>query len=134
MITLSRYLSGPYLRLLLLLLVLTSTVSCSGTPLSLLTGSGPNVAANTQVGKTNSQTIGTTNNIAPTVSLRPKTRVGSIDQSNSNSQVSTEAVETLVVNEMPVWLVLLFGLLCGFLIPSPKEIVRSIVAIFRRDK
>lgn len=122
---------GQYSLLLLLLLALTSTVSCSKLP-SLLAGGGPNVAANVQAGKTNTQTLGTTNNIAPTVSVRPNSRVDSIDQSNSTSQVRTEAVETIVVNEIPVWLVLLFGLLCGFLIPSPQEIIRSIVGVFRR--
>ena len=50
--------------------------------LSLLTGGGPNVAANTQVGKTNSQTIGVTKNLAPKVSVRPKARVDTIDQSS----------------------------------------------------
>ena len=121
---------GQYSLLLLLLLVLTSTVSCSKLP-SLLTG-GTQVAANVQAGKTNTQTLGTTNNIAPTVSVRPNARVDTVDQSNSTSQVRTEAVETIVVNEIPVWLVLLFGLLCGFLIPSPQEIIRSIVGVFRR--
>ena len=122
---------GQYSLLLLLLLALTSTVSCSKLP-SLLTGGGPNVAANVQAGKTNTQTLGTTNNIAPTVSVRPNARVDSIDQSNTTSKVNTDAVNTIVVNEIPVWLVLLFGLLCGFLIPSPKEIIRSIVGLFRR--
>ena len=121
---------GQYSLLLLLLLVLTSTVSCSKLP-SLLTG-GTQVAANVQAGKTNTQTLGTTNNIAPTVSVRPNARVDTIDQSKSTSKVNTEAVETIVVNEIPVWLVLLFGLLCGFLIPSPQEIIRSIVGVFRR--
>ena len=121
---------GQYSLLLLLLLALTSTVSCSKLP-SLLTG-GTQVAANVQAGKTNTQTLGTTNNIAPTVSVRPNSRVDTIDQSNTTSQVRTEAVETIVVNEIPVWLVLLFGLLCGFLIPSPQEIIRSIVGVFRR--
>ena len=121
---------GQYSLLLLLLLVLTSTVSCSKLP-SLLAG-GTQVAANVQAGKTNTQTLGTTNNIAPTVSVRPNSRVDTIDQSNTTSQVRTEAVETIVVNEIPVWLVLLFGLLCGFLIPSPQEIIRSIVGVFRR--
>jgi len=121
---------GQYSLLLLLLLALTSTVSCSKLP-SLLTG-GTNVAANVQAGKTNTQTLGTTNNIAPTVSVRPNARVDSIDQSNTTSKVNTDAVDTIVVNEIPVWLVLLFGLLCGFLIPSPQEIIRSIVGLFRR--
>ena len=131
-----RYSSGLSSRTLLLLLVLMSIISCSKVPLSLLTGGGPNVAANVQAGKTNSQTIGTTNNVAPTVSVRPNARVDTIDQSNSTSQVSTERVETIVVNELPVWMVLLFGLLCGFVIPSPGEIARGIVNLlpFKRKE
>ena len=101
-------------------------------PISLLTGGGPNVAANVQAGKTNSQTVGTTNNIAPTVSLKPNSRVDTIDQSNRTSKVATEGVDTVVINEAPTWLILLFGLLCGFFIPSPKEITNSIINLFRR--
>jgi hypothetical protein len=106
--------------------------ACGSSPLSFLTGGGPNVAANVQAGKTNSQTVGTTNNIAPTVSLRPNSRVDKVDQSNNTSNVSTDSVDTIVVNEIPVWLVLLFGLLCGFLIPSPQEIARGILGLIRR--
>ena len=110
---------GQYSLLLLLLLGLTSTVSCSKLP-SLLSGGGPNVAANIQAGKTNTQTLGTTNNIAPTASVRPTARVDNIDQSN----------KTTVVNEVQPWLILL--LILGWLLPSPQEIIRSIANIFRR--
>lgn len=116
-------------KLLLALVLVLSLPSCSKLP-SLLTGSGPNVAANVQAGRTNTQTIGTTQNYAPTASVRPNSRVGTIDQSNSTSTVSTDAVSTIIVNEIPVWMVLLFGLLCGFLIPSPGEIARGITSLF----
>ena len=129
---LSKSLSGLSSLLLPLLLVLMLTVSCSQIP-QFLTGGGPNVAANVQAGKTNSQTIGTTNNIAPTVSVRPNSRVDTIDQRNTTTRVSSDAVETIVVNELPIWLVLLFGLLCGFVIPSPREIARSVLSLFRRS-
>jgi len=123
-------------KLLLALVLVLSLPSCSKLP-SLLTGSGPNVAANVQAGRTNTQTIGTTQNYAPTASVRPNSRVGTIDQSNSTSTVSTDAVSTIIVNEIPVWMVLLFGLLCGFLIPSPGEIARGITSLFylsRKEK
>ena len=65
--------------------------ACSGlSPLSLLTGGGPNVAANTQVGAENVQGArqsgegnvqGVAVSTAPSVSLRPNSRVESIDQS-----------------------------------------------------
>lgn len=132
MLRLSKFLSGLYSLLLLLLLVLMLTVSCSQIP-QFLTGGGPNVAANVQAGKTNSQTIGTTNNVAPTVSVRPNSRVDTIDQRNTTTRVSSDAVETVVVNEYPPWLILAFGILCGFLIPSPGEIARGVLSLFKRS-
>ena len=130
MYRLSKYLSGLFSRMSLLLLVLMLTVSCSKGPLSLLTGGGPNVAANVQAGKTNSQTIGTTNNIAPTVSVRPNARVDTIDQSSSTSKVATETVETVVINEVPAWVILL--LVIGWLLPTPNQIANSFLSLFRR--
>ena len=76
------------------------------------------MAANTQIGKTNSQTVGTTNNIAPTVSLKPNARVDTIDQSNTT------------INKVDP-LLLLIAIL-GWLAPSPAEIARSIRGLFRR--
>ena len=130
MYRLSKSLSGLSSRMSLLLLVLMLTVSCSKGPLSLLTGGGTNVAANTQAGKTNSQTIGTTNNIAPTVSVRPNARVDTIDQSNSTSKVATETVETVVINEVPAWVILI--LVIGWLLPTPNQIANSFLNLFRR--
>ena len=132
MLRLSKFLSGLSSLLLPLLLVLMLTVSCSQIP-QFLTGGGTNVAANTQIGKTNSQTLGTTNNIAPTVSVRPNSRVDTIDQRNTTTRVSSDNVENIVVNEYPPWLILLFGVLCGFLIPSPPEIGRGILSLFKRS-
>jgi len=132
MLRLYKSLSGLSSLLLLLPLVLMLTVSCDQIP-KFLTGGGPNVAANTQLGKTNSQTLGTTNNVAPTVSVRPNSRVDTIDQRNTTTRVSSDAVETVVVNEYPLWLILVFGVLCGFLIPSPGEIARGILSLFKRS-
>ena len=83
--------------LVCLLLVSSSLLlisGCSKGPLSLLTGGGPNVAANVQAGKTNNQTLGTNETFAPSVSVRPKARVDTIDQSTA----------TVTNNELPVWL------------------------------
>ena len=109
---------GRLSLLLLLLLACISTVGCSKGPLSLLTGGGPNVAANVQAGKTNTQTIGQTNNISPSVNIRPKARVDKVDQ-------STETVNIYEIDP------LLFGtlLLCFvvwsyflYKLPSPDQI------------
>jgi len=87
---------------------------CSGSPLSLLTGGGPNLAANVQAGKTNSQTIGTTN-VTEQKLVRPKAR--NINQTADNNKVRADKVETVVVNEVPVWVVLLLVLGWLFLVP-----------------
>lgn len=128
--TLLKSLSGRFSLLLPLLLVLMLTASCSKGPLSLLTGGGPNVAANIQAGQTNTQTLGTTNNIAPSVSVRPNARVDSIDQSMTDTKVATEKVDKITINEVPPWVILL--LILGWLLPTPQEIIRSIVDLFRR--
>ena len=119
-------------QFLVVLLLTTPLSNCSQIP-SFLSGGGTNVAANTQIGKTNSQTLGTTNNVAPTVTLRPDSRVDTIDQRNTTTRVSSDAVETVVVNEYPLWLILVFGVLCGFLIPSPGEIARGVLSLFKRS-
>ena len=112
-----KFLSGPSWGLLGLLLVLMLTVSnCS--PVSnlaskVLLGGSPNVAANTLAGKTNTQTVGVTKNVAPTVSLRPQSRVETIDQ-----RVTTENDTNPVV-----WLVLgglvALAMFFLYLLPSP---------------
>lgn len=99
--------------------------ACSSLPS--LGGKGVQVAANTQAGKTNIQSLGQTE--INEVVIRPKARVDSVKQTRSD--VSTESVEKLTVNQVPVWLILLFGLVCGFLIPSPKEIYRGVRDAFK---
>jgi len=111
---------GRLSLLLLLLLACISIAGCSKGPLSLLTGGGPNVAANVQAGKTNTQTIGQTNNISPSVNIRPKARVDKVDQSN-NTTNNTEVDPLLIIL-----------LILGWLAPSPSEIGRGISKIFRR--
>ena len=120
-------LSGLSLRLLLLPLVLMLTVSCSSGALGILTGGGPNVAANTQVGKTNTQTIGTTNNVEQKLE---NPVANTIKQSNDSNSVQADRVETVIVNEVPVWVILL--LLLGWLLPSPNEMGRWLRSPFSR--
>jgi hypothetical protein len=130
MTTLSKFSFGLSLRLLLLLLVLTSIASCSASPLGLLgMKSGTNVAANTQIGKTNSQTLGKTTNSEQTLSFDTADRVF---QTTDTSKVKTERVENLTVNETPMWVILL--LILGWLLPSPNEIGRWISNLFSRNK
>jgi len=110
-------------------LLVVSLSSCSG-PLKLLTGgSGPNVAANVPVavGQEVEQTQGVSvKTEAPSVSIRPNSRTGDIDQ--SQNQVQADEVKTVVVNEVPVWVILL--LILGWLLPSPGEIGRWVRGLF----
>ena len=116
-------LCGPSLPLLLLLLVFIPMAGCSKMgALSLLTGGGPNVAANTQVGKTNNQTVGTNVTHAPTVTLRPKARVDTIDQS----------VDTTVNQELPMWVWILGSLL--FIIGWVTDTPATYISNLRRNK
>jgi len=122
-----RSLSGQSLVLPVVLLVSTLFLaSCGASPLNLLSGGGPNVAANTQVGKNNTQTVGTTE-VKEQKLVRPVAR-GDIQQSSSTNKVQADSVETVVVNELPVWAVALglFGfIMWSYLLwklPTPDRI------------
>ena len=112
------------MRILILVLLLSGCSSLN--PLGFL-GSGVNTAANTQVGKTNTQTIGTTNNVEQKLE---NPVANTIKQSNDSNSVQADRVETVVVNEVPVWVVLL--LLLGWLLPSPNEMGRWLRSPFSR--
>lgn len=99
-------------------LLLTS--GCGVNPLSFL-GGGPNVAANVPVavGKNVEQTQGISIKTgAPSVSVRPEARVDSIDQSTTNNTT------------VDPWLVIL--LIIGWLLPSPNEMGRWFIGLFKR--
>lgn len=116
-----KYSSGLSSRLLLLLLVLMPMASCSSLgPLSLLTGGGPNVAANTQIGKENNQGVNTTIDKSVRPVLRPEGPVESIQQDNSTT------------NNNNVDPLLLLLLIIGWLAPSPSEIGRGLLKLFKR--
>jgi len=113
-------LCGRSLRSLVLLLALTLTLSSCSSPLSLLMGGGPKVAANIQAGKTNSQTIGTTNNVEQKVEAPIISR----------DLVQSSDTTTVKVSNTEPWVILL--LILGWLLPSPQEIGRWIVSLFKR--
>lgn len=123
-----RFLPFQSLRLsslLLVLSVLLMTQACSpGQALSILTGGGPNVAANTQIGKENTQTIGT--------STQQKFAPQSVTVSLPESQTSTlrpqprpqiEQVQNQTNNELPNWIWIAFLLLfvVGLLTDTPSS-------------
>lgn len=112
---------GARLAAFIALLTLTA---CSGTPLSLLTGGGTNVAANTQIGRENTQTLGQDSRFQPEVRTQA---VETVEQSRND--VKTGPVTNLSVSNTPFWMIVL--LVLGWLLPSPGEIGRI---LFRRSK
>ena len=103
--------------------------SCGGSgPLSLLTGGGPNVAANVQAGGENTQQV---------VAQQTETTAGR-DVVQSTGGVETQRVETITVtnDRIPPWIILV-GLL-GWLLPTPSSIGQSafnaVMWLRRKDK
>lgn len=86
------------------------------------------MAANVQAGKTNSQSVGETSNVEQTIT-RPVAR-RDVVQSNDDSKVKSDSIEKVVVNEVPVWVILL--LVLGWLLPSPGEMMRVITRPFSK--
>ena len=108
---------------LLSILLLSNCTSLN--PLSLLSGKGTNVAASTQIGKTNTQTIGTTKNTEQKIVV--ETLTGEIEQSNDDNKVSTKSVDNLTINEIPPWVILL--LVLGWMLPTPQEMGKGLLKI-----
>jgi len=112
---------GRSLRLVLWLLVwigLVSLAGCGASPLSLLTGGGTNVAANTQIGRENTQNVGLN------TSLRPQLRV--------EAPVETVVQDTSTTKNTEIDPLMLILLVLGWLAPSPNEMGRGILRLFRR--
>ena len=111
------------MRWLVLLLVLAG---CAASPLGLLTGGGPNVAANVQAGQVNSQTIGTTKVIPQKIG---KVTAQTVTQESSESDVRCETVERIEVqNGFPYWVAwpVLALLLLFWTAPTPAEMGRDL--------
>jgi hypothetical protein len=103
----------------LLLVALLALSGCGG-PLSLLTGGGPNVAANVQIGKENTQQV---------VAVQQKTEAGR-DVIQQTSPVVAENIKEVTIQQTPMWMLIL--LILGWLLPSPNEIARGIRGLFKR--
>ena len=105
------------MRWILLTLFLSS---CGLT--SLIPTGGTNVAANTQIGKENNQGVNTSIDRSVRPILRPEGPVENVQQDNSTTNISE--VDPL----------LLLLLVLGWLAPSPSEIGRGILKLFRRRR
>jgi hypothetical protein len=106
-------------QLILSVALVTSLSSCSQLTSLIPLGGGTNVAANTQIGKENTQTIGINNSMRPV--LRPEGPVDTVVQDNSTTKNT----------ELDPLLLLL--LILGWLAPSPNEMGRGILKLFRRN-
>ncbi|MFY0661305.1 MAG: bacteriophage spanin2 family protein [Shimia sp.] len=107
----------------MLIVVLLS--SCGGAgALKLLAGGSPNVAANVQAGKINSQTIGETE--IKNQRIR-QTTARDIRQTSDTNQVRADKVERIVVNEQPIWLwiALIFALFLDSPLRWPQQAFRA---------
>jgi hypothetical protein len=99
---------------------------CGSLPLGMLGGGGPNVAANTQIGRENRQTA---------VSVEERVEAG---RDVIQKEVEAGPVESLTVNneEYPPWLLLVA--LIGWLLPTPTQmgeaVGRALMMPFRRKK
>lgn len=102
-------------------LILTLFLSSCGLT-SLIPTGGTNVAANTQIGKENNQGINTSIDRSVRPVLRPEGPVETVQQDNSTTNISE--VDPL----------LLLLLVLGWLAPSPSEIGRGILKLFRRRR
>jgi hypothetical protein len=105
-------------QLILSLALVAALSSCSKLSSLIPLGGGTNVAANTQIGKENTQTIGINNSTRPVI--RPEGPVDTVVQDNSTTK-NTE-IDPL----------LLLLLIVGWLAPSPSEMGRGILKLFRR--
>ena len=115
------------IRALAVLLLLTG---CGGGPLSLLTGGGPNVAANVQAGAENRQSAVSVEKQAPQpkLSFGLGSTVSGVTQTTEQSTTRAERIDTFNANP-PLWVWLL--LILGWLLPSPGEMGRAIRKIVR---
>jgi len=107
-------------RTLTLLLILLTLSSCGSLPFSALNPmkKGPTLNANVLAGKENSQNIGVNTTVRPV--LRPEGPVDTVVQDNSTTK-NTEIDPLLIIL-----------LILGWLAPSPSEIGRSVMKLFRR--
>jgi len=102
---------------------------CSGlNPLSLLSGGGPNVAANTQLGQENEQTVGLRTSNEQTI-VRPQAR--DITQT-ADEGVKAEKIDNVTVQNIPPWVLVL--LVLGWLLPSPGEIGRKVRSLWQKTQ
>lgn len=108
---------------------LTLLAACSpSTALRTLSGAA-NVAANVQAGATNVQSVGQTSSTDQRIE---GASAGRIEQNSGDSQLRAERVETVVVHEVPAWLIIAFAV--ALFLDSPLRWPEQIAEGFRRSR
>lgn len=110
---------AKHLALVCLLIALTG---CGKLPIGMLGGGGPNVAANTQIGR---------ENVQQAVAQQTRTTAGR-DVVTTTRDVEADQVDAVTINNdrVPIWLIV--ALVLGWLAPSPNEIGRGVRRLFKR--
>ena len=112
---------------------LTVVLLSACTPSDILKGvtgtKGTSVVANVPIGKEVTQTVGVNTSRNHSVTLRPKSRVDSLDQSTTGTKVESKEIRNLYVQtNVPYWFIALFlfmFILWSYLLwklPSPEDI------------
>lgn len=122
------HLSSKSLALCSSLLLLSGCAALTAATGSLL---GRGVNANVQAGAENRQAVVSTEgqDLSPKLSFGLGSTVSGVTQTTEQSQTRAETIQTYNANP-PLWVWLL--LVVGWMLPSPAEMARQIVGIFRR--
>jgi hypothetical protein len=89
--------------------------------MKLLTGGGPNVAANTQVAKVANQTLGSSVATGDQKIEMVQGHNNRVEQVQSqNNRIKTESVEKVVINETSPWIIVM--LMIAWVLPTPQDI------------
>jgi hypothetical protein len=112
------------MKIVQVLLVSLLLAGCS--PMDLLK-KGPTITSNAQIGKENTQVLGV-NHIYAEPTLKSNASIADLSQGQTNKVKA----ENVVINETP-WQMIV-ALIIGFILPSPNEIGRSILGLFRRKE
>ena len=125
MLTLSKPSFGQSLRSWLFLLAWIGLISlvtaCGSLPMKLLTGGGPKVAANTQVAKVATQTIGKSETNGDQKIEMIQGHNNRVEQvQTQDNRIKTESVEKVVINETSPWIIVM--LMIAWVLPTPQYI------------
>lgn len=117
------------IRLAALMAAAVCLSSCSPSAALRTLSGGPNVAANVQAGATNVQSVGTTTTTDQRIEGVNAQR---IEQNSGDSRLRAERVETVVVHEAPIWLIISFAI--ALFLDSPLRWPEQIAEGFRRSR